>query len=170
MQALFHLAASVDALLAAITTAWAALGEIITAGALLLALGRFAAAIRFTYRCGHAVGTAWFRFGRPSLLATADFISWLNSQIDWRLVAQIVIEGLTVVAVAAWMALQWSHRTLIQCSAALGQRYSSLLVAKPAAAANAVILLRDCGLSQRAIAKELGISRSAVRRELALAW
>ena len=41
-------------------------------------------------------------------------------------------------------------------------------MAKPAAAANAVILLRECGLSQRAIAKELGVSRSAVRRELGL--
>ena len=63
---------------------------------------------------------------------------------------------------------QWSHRALIQWSAELGRRYSSLLVAKPAAVDFGMVLLRDCGFSQRAIAKELGISRSAVRRELGL--
>ena len=45
------------------------------------------------------------------------------------------------------MALQWSHRALIQCTAALGQRYSLLLVAKPAAVDFGMVLLRDCGLS-----------------------
>jgi len=71
MNAIVHLAASVDALLAAITTAWAALGEIITAGALLLVLDRIAAAIRTVYAAGRAVGTIWFRYAVPAILAIA---------------------------------------------------------------------------------------------------
>jgi len=125
---LFHLAASVDALLAAITTAWAALGEIVTAGALLLALDRLAAAIRFTYRCGHAVGTAWFRWGLPALLVAADAISAVLAEIDWIEVRDTVIAGLKVLIAGVIALAITAHQLLIQLSAALGRAYAALTV------------------------------------------
>jgi hypothetical protein len=179
---LFHLAASVDALLAAITTAWAALGEIVTAGALLLALDRLAAAIRFTYRCGHAVGTAWFRWGLPALLAAADAISWINSQIDWAEVRDTVIAGLKVLIAAAITLAITAHQLLIQLSAALGRAYAALTVRQPivttAPAAPAVhpLALVAAGLeplSHRQLQAITGCRRRVAKQQLiaaALAW
>jgi len=128
MQSLFHLAAGVDALLAAITTAWAALGEIVTAGALLLALDRLAAAIRFTYRAGRAVGTVWFRYVVPAVLVLADGISWINAQIDWVEVRDIVIAGLKVVIAAVITAGVTALPLLIKTSAVMGRFYAALVV------------------------------------------
>lgn len=128
MQSLFHLAAGIDALLAAITTAWAALGEIVTAGALLLALDRLAAAIRFTYRAGRAVGTVWFRYVVPAALVLADGISWINAQIDWAEVRDIAIHGLKVVIAAVVAAGITAHQLLIRTSATLGKGYAALVV------------------------------------------
>jgi hypothetical protein len=129
MNAIVHLAASVDALLAAITTAWAALGEIITAGALLLVLDRIAAAIRTVYAAGRAVGTIWFRYAVPAILATADAVSWLLAQIDWAEVRATVAAGARVLIAAVITLALTAHQLVIATSAALGRRYAALLTA-----------------------------------------
>jgi hypothetical protein len=129
MNAIVHLAASVDALLAAITTAWAALGEIITAGALLLVLDRIAAAIRTVYAAGRAVGTIWFRYAVPAILAIADGISWLLAQIDWAEVRATVAAGARVLIAAVITLALTAHQLVITTSAALGRRYAALLSA-----------------------------------------
>lgn len=87
MTTLLHAAAGLDALTAALTTAWAAAGEILTAGALLWTLNALASAMRTTYRAGRIVGTAWYAYGQPALLAAADAVSWLIAQVDWAEVA-----------------------------------------------------------------------------------
>jgi len=184
---LFHLAASVDALLAAITTAWAALGEIVTAGALLLALDRLAAAIRFTYRCGHAVGTAWFRWGLPALLAAADAISAVLAEIDWIEVRDTVIAGLKVLIAATITLAITAHQLLIQLSAALGRAYAALTV-REAPASKAVVTAQPCApavhplalvaaglepLSHRQLQVITGCRRRVAKQQLiaaALAW
>jgi hypothetical protein len=137
MSTLFHLAASVDALLAAITTAWAALGEIITAGALLLVLDRIASAIRATYTAGRFCGRFWYRYVVPAILTTADGVSWLLSQIDWAEVFATVAAGARVLIAAVITLALDAQLLLVRCSAALGKRYAALLVRaadEPAAA------------------------------------
>lgn len=129
MQSLFHLAASVDALLAAATTAWAMLGEVITAGALLLALDRLAAAIRFTYKAGVFAG----RILWPVVHAAVAGLRWLERNIDWAEVFATVLAGLKVVIAGLIAAAINGHQLLIRASATLGRVYASLVVREAAA-------------------------------------
>jgi hypothetical protein len=131
MSTLFHLAASVDALLAAITTAWAALGEIITAGALLLVLDRIASAIRATYTAGRFCGRFWYRYVVPAILTTADGVSWLLSQIDWAEVFATVAAGARVLIAAVITLSITAHQLVIGTSAALLVRTADAPAAAP---------------------------------------
>ncbi|MEY4443738.1 MAG: hypothetical protein RL442_2738 [Pseudomonadota bacterium] len=162
MSTLFHLAASVDALLAAITTAWAALGEIVTAGALLLVLDRIAAAIRTVYSAGRCCGRIWFRHGQPALLAAADAVSWLLSQIDWAEVRATVAAGARVLIAAVITLALTAHQLVITTSAAMGRRYAALLTA-PAPAAMAPAALAPLQHPLATVATELEL---LTRREL----
>lgn len=108
--------------------------------------------------------------------------------IDWREVAAIVVQGLIILAVATFVAGEFTGRAVHRLNDRLAAFWSALLVpaaeapqpeaitpalapiattAPAARPANAVWLLREAGLSQRAIALELGISRHRVKRELA---
>jgi hypothetical protein len=164
MSTLFHLAASVDALLAAITTAWAALGEIITAGALLLVLDRIASAIRATYTAGRFCGRFWYRYVVPAILTTADGVSWLLSQIDWAEVFATVAAGARVLIAAVVALALEAQPLLVRCSAALGKRYAALLVRTADAPAPSAVI---SGNSERCAAGSLpgpAVPHCAVRR------
>ena len=120
MQSLLHIAATADAVLAAITTAWAALGEIVTAGALLLAIDRLAAAIRTTYSLGRMVGTI-----------TWPAIHWAVAVcrlIDWRFTALVVADCLKVIAAFALTVAATAGPLLVRASELLGRWYSARLV------------------------------------------
>lgn len=117
--------------------------------------------------------------------------------IDWAEVGQIVWHGLIAIAVAVYVAGEITGRAIHAASAALGRwhvrilhldsmpteqvtaqvteqateqvtgQQSQLRDTQPVVI-NAVVLLREAGLSQRQIAETLGCSRSKVRRQLAL--
>ena len=105
--------------------------------------------------------------------------------IDWTEVGQVVWHGLIAIAVAVYVAGELTGRAVHAASAALGrwhvrilhlnpmpteqatEQQSQLRDAQPVVV-NAVVLLREAGLSQRQIAETLGCSRSKVRRQLAL--
>ena len=105
--------------------------------------------------------------------------------IDWTEVGQVVWHGLVAIAVAVYVAGELTGRAVHAASAALGrwhvrilhlnpmpteqapEQLSQLRDAQPVVV-NAVVLLREAGLSQRQIAETLGCSRSKVRRQLAL--
>lgn len=74
----------------------------------------------------HQAGQRCGRRFRPIIAA-----AW--RQIDWQEVLTIVITGLAIVAIASWRCARWSHRTLINGSAALGQRYAAWLAPVPMA-------------------------------------
>lgn len=74
----------------------------------------------------HQAGQRCGRRFRPIIAA-----AW--RQIDWQEVLTIVITGLAIVAIASWRCARWSHRTLINGSAALGQRYAAWLAPAPVA-------------------------------------
>ena len=116
MSTLIHLAQLLSA-------AWAAAGELITAGAILWSLNSLANLVRFTYKAGRLTG----RLLWPVIHATVAGLRWAARNIDWRLVATIVFEGLVAIGVALWMAAVWSHRNLIALSARLGRCYAALL-------------------------------------------
>jgi|DEB0MinimDraft_6_1074348.scaffolds.fasta_scaffold123834_1 hypothetical protein len=104
------------------------LAELTAAGVALMALDRLAAAIRFTYKAGRYVGHLWFTYGVPAVLATADFISWVNSQIDWHEVRSGVIEGLRIfIALTITVCIQ-SYHLLLAVSERLGHWYSALII------------------------------------------
>ena len=96
---------------------WAAAGELLTAGAILLALDAFARAIRGAYAAGRFVG----RIAWPVIHWTAAVVRL----IDWRIVAAVVFDCLKVLAVAAYVAAVMARRGLIALSAAMGRRYSA---------------------------------------------
>lgn len=106
-----------------LSAAWAAAGELITAGAILWSLNSLANLIRFTYKAGRLTG----RILWPVIHATIAGLRWAAREIDWRLVATIVLEGFVAIAVAVWMAATWTHRNLIALSARLGRCYAALL-------------------------------------------
>ena len=166
MTTLIHFAGALEALAAGAAAIWAAAGELVTAGALLLALDRLASLIRSTYAAGRAVGTLWFRYGQPALLAAADGISWLLAQIDWAEVRAVgLAAGRAALALVITVAAAL-HAGLIAVSAAMGHRYAALLA--PAAPAALPPTVR--GL--RALARERGIPakrwKSARKAELQL--
>jgi hypothetical protein len=102
---------------------WAAAGELITAGAILWSLDTLARAIRGAYSMGRATG----RILWPVIHATAHAGRWFFANVDWRLVAAVVIDCLKVLAVAAYVAAVMARRGLIALSAALGRRYAATL-------------------------------------------
>lgn len=104
------------------------LAELTAAGVALMALDRLAAAIRFTYTAGRFTGHLWFTYGVPAVLATADFISWLNSQIDWAEVRSGVNEGLRIFFALVITACIQSYYLLLATSERLGRWYSALIV------------------------------------------
>lgn len=107
----------------ALSAAWAAAGELITAGAILWTLNATANLIRITYKAGCVTGRALW----PLIHLTIAGIRWAVREIDWRLVATIVIEGLVVIVVGAWTIAVWSHRTLINVSEQAGRCFASLI-------------------------------------------
>lgn len=107
----------------ALSAAWAAAGELITAGAILWTLNAAANLIRLTYKAGCLAG----RILWPVIHAIVAGLRWAARNIDWRMVGVIVIEGLVAIVAGVWTAAVWSHRTLIAASARLGQCYASIL-------------------------------------------
>lgn len=83
-----------------LSAAWAAAGELITAGALLWCLSTLANLIRWTYAAGAAVGAIWFVHVWP-------FLRWLYRQIDWVEVRQGLIAFAALVITAAELVLEW---------------------------------------------------------------
>ena len=152
-----------------LTTGIELVTELLSAAVLLMALDWLGTAIRFTYRAGYAVGTVWFRWGLPALLTTADGISWLNSQIDWRFVAATAWDCLKVVAVLAITA--WS----LTCDAHkrwVGSVDWSLPATPVPAAVNP--LFEMAGELERLSSKQLkaltGSKRRVAKRELVASY
>ena len=114
---------------------WAAAGELLTAGAILWSLDALARAIRGTYSAGRFCG----RLLWPVIHALVAAGRWFFANVDWRLVAAVVIDCLKVLAVAAYVAAVMSRRLLISASEALGRRYSAAVV--PAAPVGAVAVV-----------------------------
>lgn len=106
-----------------LSAAWAAAGELITAGAILWSINSLANLIRFTYKAGRLTG----RILWPVIHAVVAGLRWAAREIDWRLVATIVFEGLVAIGVALWMGSVWTHRNVIALSARLGRCYAALL-------------------------------------------
>ena len=127
MQSLLHLATGLDALLAACTTAWAALADLLTAASLLWLLNQLANAIRLTYVAGRWCGRLWYGYGHPAMLTVADAISWAFAQIDWHEVRVTIRAGFTVLLALAITVGVTAHRWLIAASAALGRWYAARL-------------------------------------------
>lgn len=88
-------------------TLFSALSTGLEVTAILLALNFIANSIRFIYGISHKI-YCFIRFIAPfivqAILATADFISWINSMIDWRLVGEIIIDSLKAIASAFYVA------------------------------------------------------------------
>lgn len=103
------------------------LAELTAAGIALMLLDKLAAFIRLTYKAGRLTGYAWFTYAVPAILKTADFISWVNSQIDWDEVRSGVIQGLRIFIALVITCCIESHRLLIAYSERLGKLYSALI-------------------------------------------
>lgn len=103
------------------SAAWAAAGELFTAGAILIALNTLANSIRLTYQAGCFAG----RLLWPAIHAVVAAARWAHREIDWRLVALIVRDGLVALVALAWLALAWTRQTLIVTSERLGRCYAA---------------------------------------------
>lgn len=117
-------------------------------------------------------------------LGTAyGYTRYTASLIDWSEVQEIVIEGikiLIVMVLLAGRATRQAWESLIAASERLGKIYARLIVGTTPTTTTAAIVkeitvvaetdpvlaLHAQGMSQRAIAAELGITRYAVRRRL----
>jgi hypothetical protein len=112
----------------------------------------------------------------------ARHLIWLNDQIDWSEVGAIVLHGLQVLIVLTLLAGRYTRRAwdaLVPLSERMGKAYAAWLVGTPATPVVVTVtprkpegvcmvqLLAMDGMSQRQIAKTLGISRSTVQRKLA---
>lgn len=143
---------------------WAAAGELITAGAILWALDTLARAIRGAYAMGRATG----RILWPVIHATARAGRWFFANVDWRLVAAVVIDCLKVLAVAAYVAAVMARRFLIHASAAMGRRYSAAVVpiapAAPAAYHPAAVIAGELGALTCAQLRALTGCRRKIRK------
>ena len=86
------------------SAAWAAAGELITAGAILWSLNTLATAVHWTYRAGRFTGRLWFTYGLPALLWLADGISWCIAQVNWlevRAVVGVMLRTIASLLIAA---------------------------------------------------------------------
>ena len=106
-----------------LSTAWAAAGELITAGAILWTLNAAANLIRLTWKAGRLTG----RLLWPVIHATVAGLRWAARNIDWRMVAMIVIESLVAIGVGLWVGARWSHRMLILTSEKAGNCFAALI-------------------------------------------
>lgn len=107
--------------------------------------------------------------------------------IDWREVAEIVLRGIVTLVVltywtgwgvgravhdaAAWLGQHWPTRPAVatpQQRTAPAPRVTVDLAPQPDALTARIRALRAQGLSQRAIAERVGVSRATVRRRLAM--
>lgn len=107
--------------------------------------------------------------------------------IDWREVAEIVVRGVVTLAVltywtgwgvgravhdtAAWLAHHWPTRPAVAAPlqrTAPAPRVTVDRAPQPDALTARIRALRAQGLSQRAIADAVGVSRATVRRRLAM--
>lgn len=113
-----------ESLLLAAARIWAVAGELITAGALLLALDRFAAAIRLAYRAGFIAGQILW----PVIHALAAAGRWLWAHIDWLEVWAVIRATAAALVALAITAGERAIPALCSISEALGRRYSRLLV------------------------------------------
>lgn len=104
-----------------LSAAWAASGELITAGAILWALNAAANLIRITYKAGRLTG----RILWPVIHATIAGLRWFHRNTDWSVVIPTVIECLVALVVAIWVGAQWAHRTLVSVSEQLGRCYAA---------------------------------------------
>lgn len=124
-----------ESLFLAAARIWAVAGELITAGALLLALDRIAASIRAAYQLGRLVGSiAW-----PVLHALAAAGRWLWAHIDWAEVWAVLKASSAALVALTITAAQLAIPALCRASERLGKAYSALLLgtAAPAPAAAA---------------------------------
>ena len=103
---------------------WAAAGELITASAILVALNTLANTIRLTYQAGRFTG----RLLWPAIHAVIAAARWAHREIDWRLVALVVRDGLVALVALAWLAASWTRQTLITASERLGRCYAAAWV------------------------------------------
>lgn len=103
---------------------------------------------------------------------TVRGLLWINDQIDWEEVAQIVIHGLKILVVLTLLAGQATRRgwdALVAASEQLGQAYSRLLVptAPPAPAEAPAPATRLRGLQQlQALGQELEHLEALTQRQL----
>ena len=173
MTTLLHLAGAAETALAWITAAWMAASDLITVALLLTLLDRLAAAVRLTYRAGHAVGSAWFRWGLPTLLAIADGISWLLAQIDWTEVRSTLVATVrTLVALAITLAQHLEARHQLWIGSI---DWTDAKATRPAPVAPAVNPLYPLAIALEALpSKQLkaltGSRRRCRKSELIAAW
>lgn len=136
-------------------------------------ISRIEQAAQLTYNAGVAAGRFWFTYVVPALLAAADWISWANSQIDWREVRSIIRQGVVIIAAASITAAQLALPTLVRISAALGRWYRTMLVGAAAAMQSPAIhpLMEAAAQMERFTCNDLrrmtGIRRKASKRFLA---
>lgn len=158
-----------------LTAAWAAAGDLITAGLILGALNVLANSIRLTYKAGCFCG----RLAWPA-------IHWLAAvvrMIDWRFVAAVVIDGLKILAVAVVAAVVTGHAALIGASERLGKLYAASIASMPdapkAAAAAAVapivhplaMIASDLeSLTAKQLREITGSRRKVAKAQLVAAW
>ena len=88
---------SITAGIAGLETALGLIAELLSITALFTALNFLSNLIRFTYKAGRTTGYIWFTFIVPAILWLADGISYINSLIDWRFVADTVVDCLKVI-------------------------------------------------------------------------
>jgi hypothetical protein len=124
MTTIFSALQGAESLLLAAARLWAVAGEVITAGALLLALDRLAAAIRFTYQAGAFTG----RLLWPVLHALAAAARWAWAHIDWREVAAVFRAASVALVALLVIGAQRAIPTLCAVSERLGRAYSAALV------------------------------------------
>ena len=110
---------SITAGIAGLETALGLIAELLSITALFTALNFLSNLIRFTYKAGRTTGYIWFTFVVPAILWLADGISYINSLIDWRFVADTVVDCLKVIVsalAAAYLTLKPHAINLLRAS------------------------------------------------------
>ena len=133
MTTAIHALQGAESLLLALARLWATVGSSVEAASLLWLLNQLANLIRLAYQAGRAVGTVYWCWLHPLVIAAWAGIRWTWSQIDWRFVGAVVLDGLKVLTAFAITAARAAQPALIKASECLGHWYSRLLV-EPAAA------------------------------------
>lgn len=119
-----------ESLLLTLARLWAAAGELLTAGALLLALDRLAAAIKTTYAAGVFMG----RLLWPAI----HWVAGVLRLIDWRLVGAVVLDGSKALLALSWVTAVMTRQLLFAWSEQLAVIYANW-IAPPAPIAPATI-------------------------------